>query len=237
MNNPSTVNCNDPPVVVCDWKLPDDYEKEVMNYLYYPVKLNVRTLRYCQFPEDSVYEKRLDPFVKLIEKAFQYEVQRGMGMDDLAERYVYLTAKTMYVGPGITGNRPGWHCDGFGTDDITHVWCDSSPTLFSRGQFNNITNDHNESLKQFDEIAEANEQYEVGVNKLVRLTVGTVRHTPKVWVPALRTFVKISFSRYKYNLAGNTRNYNLDYKWKMYQRSEIRNDVTYANTDYGPQED
>jgi len=39
----------------------------------------------------------------------------------------------------------------------------------------------------------------------------------------MRTFVKISFSKDKYDLIGNSHNYEMDYKWDMKERKEERN--------------
>lgn len=216
------INCNEKPKVIGTFTF-DNTETEVMNYLYFPIFMAGKSSK-----SFVSLEPRLEKYRKMIQFAIDKE--------EYPFKYIYLSAKTMYVGPGITGNRPGWHCDGFGTEDITYVWADQSPTLFSHGEFNDISTDHNESLKQFEEIAEKNEIYSFPVNSLIRLTPRVVHHTPKIWEPGLRSFVKISFSDLKYNLKGNTKNYMLDTSdWKLYDRKEIRNDPVYSNTDHGPQ--
>ena len=42
--------------------------------------------------------------------------------------YWYLTVKHMWI-DGY-GNREGWHCDGFGSDDVNYIWSDCVPTQF-----------------------------------------------------------------------------------------------------------
>lgn len=220
------VDCNDKAEVVGTFKFDD---AEMMYYLYFPI-----FIRELGMTDHISLEPRLERYRRMIMHAINIESQ--MSFANLSFDNIYVSAKTMIVGPNTTGNRPGWHCDGFGTSDVNYIWCDSSPTLFSLGDFSNITEDHVESLKQFDEIAEKNVFTSFKENSLIRLTNKVVHHTPKVWKPGIRSFVKISFSNLKYNLKGNTRNYALDTsKWEMYSREEIRNTPTYGNTDHGPQ--
>uniref|UniRef100_UPI002175E758 hypothetical protein n=1 Tax=Bacillus thuringiensis TaxID=1428 RepID=UPI002175E758 len=61
------------------------------------------------------------PIIHAIE-AYDYDAFVG--------RYVYLTAKTLWVSGDYIGNRPGWHSDGFGTSDVNYIWCDRAPTEF-----------------------------------------------------------------------------------------------------------
>jgi hypothetical protein len=42
--------------------------------------------------------------------------------------------------------------------------------------------------------------------------------------PGMRTFVKITVSDRRFNLIGNTHNYELDYDWEMHPRQVERND-------------
>ena len=41
--------------------------------------------------------------------------------------------------------------------------------------------------------------------------------------PCFRTFFKLSFSKDKYDLKGNSHNYLFDYNWEMRERKENRN--------------
>jgi hypothetical protein len=204
-----TTDCNDKPEVIADFVLTGP--PEMLAYLYFP--LWIPGSRFA-------IEHRLRKFLPIIDKANESEIRRGASWD-----YCYLTAKTLIVGPNTAGNRPGWHCDGYLTNDVNYIWADSSPTLYSNAWFDGIANDHTEAIKRFDTIAEANPQeiYDLGVNKIVRLTDKVVHHTPKVWVPGFRTFVKVTFSQHKFNLVGNTRNYDLNYDWPLHDRSLERN--------------
>lgn len=206
----STVDCNDQPEEIGKFYLSE--ETEMMAYLYFPVIIPGH--------ETLSLEPRLERYRPMIEKARMLELGR-----DYPKRFIYVSAKSLVVGPTVTGNRPGWHCDGFGTTDVNYIWYDSSPTIFSHALFNKISKDHGLAIKQFDEIAEANQDliYSFEENTLVRLTSKVVHHTPKHWVPGFRNFVKISFSDHEYNLQGNTRNYNLKYNWTMHSRSNTRN--------------
>jgi hypothetical protein len=204
------VDCNDVPLVVGKFHL--DGPPEMMAYLYFPMWIPGSRM---------VLEPRLEKFRPLINAALAEEMGAYNEWD-----YAYITAKTLFVGPNTTGNRPGWHCDGYGTGDVNYIWCDSSPTIYNKcGKFVGISADHEEATRQFDEIAEANPGgvYDLGTHNLVRLTDGVVHHTPKIWVPGVRTFVKITFSQNQFNLAGNTRNYGLDYDWTLFERGSERN--------------
>ena len=65
------------------------------------------------------------------------------------ENYVYLTAKTLWVSPENPGNRPGWHSDGFMTDDLNYVWSDRDGTLFwEPAETCDFTQDHELSLAE-----------------------------------------------------------------------------------------
>lgn len=164
------VDCNDKPEVVGSFKFSDS---EMMYYLYFPI-----FIRELGMVDHISLEPRLERYRRMIMHAINIESQ--MSFANLSFDNIYLSAKTMIVGPNTTGNRPGWHCDGFGTDDVNYIWCDSSPTLFSFGKFDNISEDHVESLKQFDKIAEENETFCFQENSLIRLTNKVVHHTPKV---------------------------------------------------------
>lgn len=142
---------------------------------------------------------------------------------EIADRfhYVYLTVKHLYVTPSNMGNRPGWHSDGFGTDDINYIWCDKYPTEFCIQEFN-ITEDCETSLKEMEEQARVLNVKTYGENTLLRLDKYNIHRTPVIG-EGYRTFVKISISKNRYNLKGNAHNYLFDYDWDMVVRSDIRN--------------
>lgn len=135
--------------------------------------------------------------------------------------YIYLTVKHLYVTPSNMGNRPGWHSDGFGTDDINYIWCDKYPTEFCIQDFS-ITEDCETSLKEMESQADEKNIKVYGENALLRLDKYNIHRTPIVG-EGYRTFVKISISKNRYNLKGNAHNYLFDYDWEMVVRSDIRN--------------
>lgn len=138
--------------------------------------------------------------------------------------YVYLTAKRLFVGPNCLGNRPGWHTDGFGTDDINYIWSDSMPTEFCIQEFT-LSDDHDLSLAQIEQQVqpwcENIKTYPVG--SLLMLDSSIVHRVASMTTEGYRTFVKISVSRERYNLIGNAHNYLFDYDWPMVERQAARN--------------
>lgn len=184
--------------------------QEVLYFLYLPISLP----RQIGF----TLPKSLLPFSEMVKKVQFDEPER------FESEHVYITAKRMYVGPSISANRPGWHSDGFGTDDLNYVWCDSLPTVFNNGPFLNISKDDKVSLKQFAQQAIEADNYTFPSNSLLKLdsrVVHRVAENPDKQF--IRTFVKISLSKHQYDLDGNSINYDLDYSWKTKVRGEDRN--------------
>lgn len=136
--------------------------------------------------------------------------------------YVYLTAKRLFVGPNCAGNRPGWHTDGFGTDDINFIWSDSMPTEFCVQEFS-LSDDHDVSLVQMARQAKPENIITFPVGSLLQLDSSMVHRVPQTMASGYRTFVKISVSRERYNLIGNAHNYLFDYDWPMVERKAARN--------------
>ena len=157
--------------------------------------------------------KNLISFAPLIEIAMQ---------ERRPDQYVYLTAKHMYVTPERMFNRPGWHIDGFGTDDVNYVWSDRAPTEFCVQSFD-LSDDCAESMSQMEAQARPENIRTYGENMLLRLDPTIVHRAPVSVAPGFRTFVKISLSRSIYNLRGNAHNYLFDYNWPMHERAEARN--------------
>lgn len=141
--------------------------------------------------------------------------------DILQDHYVYLTVKHIYVSPNNMGNRPGWHSDGFQTDDINYIWTDKFPTEFCIQHFN-IDNDCQKSMTQMQEQVNLNNIKTYGENSLVKLNQFNIHRTPEIGC-GYRTFIKISLSKNQYNLQGNAHNYLFDYQWNMKQRMDERN--------------
>jgi len=150
------------------------------------------------------------------------------GSEEYYKSYMYLTAKRLYVRTGKNLNREGWHSDGFGTNDINYIWCDSVPTLYFDEKIENIPTECSAVLNLFDDLGfEAflkKETKTIKTNALYRLDE-TVIHSVAYYIgePIIRTFVKVSFSRDKYNLKGNSHNYLFDYEWEMKDRELERN--------------
>lgn len=190
--------------IVCD---------EFMFYQYLPIKLATEAR--------VAVEKRLACFEGVIGTACcDYVGLRGL--DAFIASYVYVTAKHMYQAPGCPMNRPGWHSDGFLTDDINYIWSDCAPTVFNHSNFD-LTPDDELSLLEMERQAlpENNVTYADGA--LLRLDQFSIHRVADVMTPMLRTFLKISFSTDKYDLIGNAHNDLLAYQWSMRPRGLVRN--------------
>lgn len=186
--------------------------KEMMFYQYLPIKLANNGY--------MAYEKRLDVFKPLIS-----EVISDLSVEQYYESYIYITAKHVYVDKEHCGNRPGWHSDGFLSDDLNYIWCDSNPTVFAELKDGfNLTPDHELSLPQMERQAD-NYAYPVTYEPfaLLKLDQYVIHKAPDRCISGYRTFVKISVSKYKYNLKGNSINHLLDYKWDYQPRKKERN--------------
>lgn len=149
-------------------------------------------------------------------------VEQVMSTGTHEGKYIYLTVKKMHVSTGQTANRPGWHLDGYGTDDHNFIWSDCLPTEFVAGDFD-LSEDHEISLSQMDAQAAGRVIHTCGDNKLIWLGPTNVHRVAQCNQDCVRTFVKISVSDHQYNLAGNAHNYLFDYKWDMVDRKPERN--------------
>lgn len=140
---------------------------------------------------------------------------------DLA--YVYLTAKTLHVAGEATAQRPGWHTDGFGTDDVNYVWCDREPTEFIDGAFD-LPADCEDAMERMTAVAEDGRPiYSFPPRHLLRLDPFVVHRARNTMAPGMRTFVKVSFSKDRYNLLGNSINHDMTEIWPLLPREEVRN--------------
>lgn len=223
-----------PPRAVASMRLEWD---EYMHYLYLPVRLPGQAG--VRLPD------RLGFMAHPLNVACNTEHGIRGSTAWLEDHYIYVTARRGYATPGNPLNRPGWHADGFGSDDVNYIWSDRWPTRFAVGRFVDISDDHVVSAGQFDqqitwsETACERGSIEVSNGKpcvLYRLDPSVIHATPIIDGGGDRSFFKISISRSRYNLRGNSHNYLFDYDWKMWDRSEVRNDPAYAGGDAGPQE-
>ena len=138
----------------------------------------------------------------------------------------YLSIKHEYVQPGASGNREGWHIDGFKSDQLNFIWFNSIPTQVCLGNFI-ITNDHDISLEEMEKQALLKDKSitKLDINKLYELNQQCVHCvTPNDSSEAiLRTFIKLTFSKEIFNLYGNAWNYKLPHIKPNKFRKDIRN--------------
>lgn len=196
------------PTVVCEKPVKCD---EVFSYLYLPIKLSGQTT--------PRYERRLSRFDELIGTICCNFVGE-FGLDRYIDSNVYLTAHNMYQ-EATSFNRIGYHSDGFGTTDICYLWSNSCPTVFNSSQFN-LSGDDTQSLKEMAEQANTDNEYTYPNNTVLRLDQFVIHRVGDI-IPGVRCFFKMCFSYDKYDLIGNSHNYELDYDWEMRPRQNKRN--------------
>ncbi len=186
---------------------------EMLFYQYLPIKLIDRS--------SIVMEQRLAFALELINAARE-DFAKNIGDD--TRYYIYITAKSMYQFPSNTFNRPGYHSDGFLTDDINYIWSDCCPTVFNCTDFK-LSPDDVISLKEMEEQADPELDFSYKNYSLLRLTQYNIHRVAQIKRPCYRNFVKISFSKDKYDLEGNSINHLLSYDWKytMRKRTMERN--------------
>ncbi len=186
---------------------------EMLFYQYLPIKL----IGNCE----TRIEERLQ-WTKDVVVACIADFNKTYGLDVYQDHYVYLTVKKMYQPPGQSFNRPGYHSDGFMTNDINYIWSDKIPTIFNYSNFN-LTQDDKISMMEMSQ--QANDKSVVchlpnSILKLDQYNIHKVGFTDKL---VLRTFIKVTFSKDKYDLKGNSHNHLLDYSWEMRDRKDERN--------------
>jgi len=185
--------------------------QEMMIYMYLPVK----------FPEhDGTDWRDLNLPLRL---EFLKPLLAQIREEDVKGRYVYLTVKHTYVTPSSMTQRPGWHIDGFGTDDINYIWYSHCPTQFAL-QFFDLSDDDAQSLIDMNEQVQEKSIHLFPNHSLLRLQAKEVHRTNQDHeYEGMRTFVKVSCSKERYNLDGNSHNYMLNYDWDMANRDDVRN--------------
>ncbi len=187
--------------------------KEMMFYQYLPVKL-------AGHHEPKV-EQRLKCFSDMIGVCC-CDFIGNFGLDAYVANNVYLTAKYMFQMPGCSFNRPGYHSDGFMTDDINYIWCDKFPTVFNKSAYS-LTMHHEHSLPEMDAQSFKENEVVYADKELLRLNQFNIHKVAEIEQPSMRTFFKLSFSKDLYNLVGNSHNYELEYNWEMKEREVVRN--------------
>ncbi len=186
---------------------------EMFFYQYLPIKL----------PEETqpIYEQRLNIFDKII-GAICCDFIGEFGLDNYVSSYIYLTAKNLYQTQNCSFNRPGYHSDGFMTNDINYIWCNKNPTVFNSSDFN-ITQDDTISLLEMEQQGLKENEFTYPEDCLLRLNQYNIHKVAESQNEGVRAFLKVSFSKDKYDLKGNSHNYLLNYNWQMKDRKPERN--------------
>ena len=189
---------------------------EMLFYQYLPIKMAGDSGVY-----ERAIERRLQFLTPFLGKVLCDYVAE-YNLESLRDNYVYLTIKKMYQMPGCSFNREGWHSDGFMTNDVNYIWSDRFPTVFNTTKFELSPDDR---LSLHEMTAQANPRFDTWYPNcyLLRLDQYNIHRVKEIDNPAMRTFIKVSFSRDKYDLLGNSHNYQLDYDWEMKKRGEARN--------------
>lgn len=185
----------------------DVHLTEQMHYLYLPVIMNGE-YNDVRLPSNLV---SVFPLVEEVKNHAQgYE-------------FCYLSAVRGVASPGNSLNRPGWHCDGFGTQDLNAIYWKGAGTRFAIQRFKDIDPDDQTSLKQFDSQVKEENVYTFPERNVYLINPYVVHSVPLIEKTEERQFIKLSFSNDQYNLDGNSHNYLFWYKWKMLERSAARN--------------
>lgn len=186
---------------------------EMLFYQYLPIKLAGS----C----GTEMEDRLRPFGEIVGKAL-CDFIGVYGLDRFVDSYVYVTAKKLFVSRGCSFNREGWHSDGFMTNDINYIWSDRNGTVFNFSEFN-LTMDDKISMVEMTKQADPTNNFVYPDGTLLRLDQFNIHKVAPVYQTGLRTFLKVSISKDRYDLEGNSHNYLLNYNWQMRKRNENRN--------------
>lgn len=154
-----------------------------------------------------------------------YKLSDSLYEDDWT-KYCYLTLKRGYVQPHTTGNRAGFHIDGFKSDQENFIWsdCAATPTEVAVGNFV-LTNDHDKSLVEMEEQARRWFKFQLSTNTLYEMNQSCI-HRPTVNNlddSILRTFIKITYSKEMFNCFGNAWNYKLPHIKPSKDRGFSRN--------------
>lgn len=202
---------------------------EYLHYMYLPLAVPEAPRAGHNPHLDIALPQRLEFVRPMIRSACEEEHRRGN-----AWSHIYLTARRGFATPGNPLNRPGWHADGFGTEDVNYVWTDRYPTLFAVQQFNDVSDDHIASIAEFEEQIRPENVVTYDDSLIMRLDSRVIHAAPEIPAPGgERSFLKVSFSNSRYNLRGNSHNYLLDYDWEMFDRESVRNDPARAGGDAG----
>lgn len=186
--------------------------EEYFSYTYLPIKLINSS--------ELIIENRLKVFEKLIGRVCCDYIGE-YGLDGYVNSYVYITAKHQYQKEYKGFNRAGWHSDGFMTDDISYIWSNTQPTVFNNSEFD-ITQDDILSMTEMVEQADPKNNFIYPNNSLLRMDQFSIHKVGNI-IKGNRAFLKVVISKDKFDLQGNSKNYDLDYDWQMRLRKATRN--------------
>jgi len=187
--------------------------KEFFSYQYLPVKMAGNHI--------IKIEPRLNILSSLL-GTISCDFVAYKGLNKFVDSYMYLTAKNRIVSPDCHFNRDGYHIDGYRTEDTNYIWSNSSPTEFNFGEFN-LSDDDSISLAEMAAQAKSENICVYKNNSLLRLDSTVVHRVANPTSVSARCFIKVSFSESKYNLEGNSHNYEFEYDWEMLERKIDRN--------------
>lgn len=230
------------PTVIAETPLPA--WTEFMHWMYLPVKMSgtpdIRIPRNLDFLRDTIRDAAHDAHTIA---------------PHLHDPYIYVTARRGYATTDNPINRPGWHTDDFGGDDLNYIWTDQYPTRFLlSAEPLPIVNNDRAATRQMDNYVRSmgrnggryidgwEQDTHLGLrvvtypqNSVLRLDPYVIHTTPEIPPPGgMRSFFKISISTHRYNLIGNSHNYEFDYDWPMIDRATLRNDpYRRSNADHG----
>lgn len=200
---------NKPPKNIGEFNI--DVE-EYFSYTYLPIKLANQT--------HTTVEERLRIFHPIIGRVC-CDFVGEYGLDRFVNCNLYLTAKNQYQRKGSGFNRPGWHSDGFGTNDISYIWSNKQPTIFNSTEFD-LSNDDVLSMEEMNQQANPLNDYSYPNNSVLRMDQFSI-HKVGEYEEGDRSFIKLCFSEDIYSLKGNAINYELDYTWTYTPRGKERN--------------
>lgn len=195
---------------------------EVMYYLYLPVKRPGGALW-------TIPDPRLN-FIKPLLAAARNSDPRQWW-----HSHVYVTVKKSFVGGGVTANRPGWHCDGYLSDDLNFLWYDADPTIFSVPPAFLLEADHVGSLATLESrdahLMDFHRTYPC--KHLLKLDDRVIHKVDtRETKQHMRTFVKITTSVNRFNLKDNSVNPLLPDDGPFFERALVRNDPHQAQRDH-----
>lgn len=199
------------------FRLTDQYVEDCY-ILYLPVFMRNES-QHCRIPGNLKY---LWPML-----------EAAIADYDREYNYIYVSVESRFVSKSTYQKRPGWHVDGYGTDDENYCWTNIFGTeyLDIEGDYQNMMLSHGASVAYFDYLAGLTPPSKILQNHLYRLE-GSIHRTPLIEMDCHRTFIKISFSKHEYNLKGNAKNYLFNYNWQYYDRNTVRNCPIFSNNDF-----